>query len=434
MNLKALAERNRSFAADVGWSMAHDGTTVVANLVAFLLLGRNLGDAGYGAYVGVFGIIGPLAGLAWAGVGLAALQRIIRDQDDPAQVSRRMLGQGLLTGLVGTVVAIVIGALFIRTLPLIDIAALVVAELLALNVVLISAFVLQGVEGVPAASRLRIVVVAVRLLIVVGLHQLDLLTIRNIGLSGIVLFTLLTAWVLLVRLPRAGISIRPGRPSRSDARLAFSFSVPMVGSNIQLDGDKTVLNAYGMADVAGVYGAAFRVINMAMTPIRALQAAAFNRLLPHDEAALGQHTRRARRFALLNLVAVLPVCAVLFFAVDLLKPLLGDDFEESARMARWLLLFLPLKAVSDAPLGGLLGLGRATTRAWCMLAAAGCSLGLYVVLIPMWSWAGAVVGTVIGEFILLVVGTQRLVTWQRRHDDGVSNAEAVTPDLDDVPA
>jgi O-antigen/teichoic acid export membrane protein len=427
VKLGALLQRNRSFAADVGWSMAHDGTTVVANLVAFLLLGRNLGDAGYGAYVGVFGIIGPLAGLAWAGVGLAALQRIVRAEHDHEQVARRMLGQGLLTGIGGTVVAIGIGALFIRTLPLLDIAALVVAELLALNVVLISAFILQGVQGVPAASRLRMVVVGIRLLIVVGLHQLDLLTVRNIGLSGVVLFTLLTIWVLTVRLPRVGISVRPGRPTSEDSRLAFSFSIPMVGSNVQLDGDKTVLNAYGMADVAGVYGAAFRVINMAMTPIRALQAAAFNRLLPHDETAIGQHTRRARRFALLNLVAVLPVCVVLFFAVDVLKPLLGDDFEESARMARWLLLFLPLKAVSDAPLGGLLGLGRPTTRAWCVLAAAGVSLALYVVLIPIWSWAGAVVGTVVGEFVLLLVGTHRLVTWQRHHDAGVDAAADPAP-------
>ena len=101
-------------------------------------------------------------------------------------------------------------------------------------------------------------------------------------------------------------------------------------------------------------------------------------------------------------------------------------------MARWLLLFLPLKAVSDAPLGGLLGLGRPTTRAWCVLAAAGVSLVLYIALIPLWSWAGAVVGTVVGEFVLLLVGTHRLVTWQRRHDAGVGPVADRVPD--EIPA
>jgi O-antigen/teichoic acid export membrane protein len=200
----------------------------------------------------------------------------------------------------------------------------------------------------------------------------------------------------------------------------------MVGSSIQLDGDKTVLNAYGMADVAGVYGAAFRVVNMAFTPIKALNSAAHNRLLQNDPNARGEHVRRSARLAMLNLAAVLPIAAVLFFAVELLEPLLGDDFEQSAGIARWLLLFLPLKAVSNAPLGGLLGLGRTTTRAWVVLTAAGVSLGLYVALIPLWSWGGAVVGTVIGELVLLLVGTNRLRKWQRIHDESVSETRPET--------
>ena len=75
-----------SFANDVMWSLGFDGMTVVANILAVFLLIPILGDEGYGAYLGLFGIIGPLGGLAWAGVGLAALQRIVRDEQDPAAV------------------------------------------------------------------------------------------------------------------------------------------------------------------------------------------------------------------------------------------------------------------------------------------------------------------------------------------------------------
>ena len=426
MNVRALTSKHKSFATDVVWSMGFDGLTIVAQIVAFLLLGSNLGADGYGAYVGVFGVIGPLAGLAWAGVGLAALQQILRDSREPRLVASHMLGQGLLTGLGAVGVALIIGSLTVRTLSIVEIGALALAELLALNNVMISAFVLQAVSGVPAASRVRMSVVLLRLLIVLGLYATSQLTILNIGICGIIAFGSLTVWVLFVRLPREGIRVFPAKSTEDEARMAFSFALPMVGSSIQLDGDKTVLNAYGMADVAGVYGAAFRVVNMAFTPIRALNSAAHNRLLRNNPNARGEHVRRSARLAMLNLAAVLPIAAVLFFAVELLEPLLGDDFEESAGIARWLLLFLPLKAVSNAPLGGLLGLGRTTTRAWVVLTAAGVSLGLYVALIPFWSWGGAVVGTVIGELVLLLVGVNRLRKWQRVHDESVRETRPET--------
>lgn len=414
----AAQRRDRfAFANDLVWAMGFDGTTVVANIVAFWLLSKNLATAGYGAYIGLFGIIGPLGGLAWAGVGLASLQRIVRDGADPVRATRSMLGQGLAMASAGSVVATAVALATVRSLSLLEITSIVFAELMALTVVMISASVLQGVRGVPAASRLRITATLIRLIAVVGLFVTGRLTIASLGITTSIMFSLLTIWVLTRWLPAAGIRVLPGRFGKSDAAMALSFSIPMIGSNIQLNGDKTVLNAYGMEEVAGLYGAAFRVISMAFTPIRALQAAMHNRLLPHDASDFGLHVRRAKRFAMMNLVTVIPIGVVLFFAVGLFEPLIGADFAESSRMARWLLIFLPIKALSGVPLAGLLGLGRTTTRAWVMGISAALSLSLYVVLIPIWSWAGAVVGTVVGELVLLCLGTQRMVAWQNRSDE-----------------
>ncbi len=411
-----------SFANDVFWSLGFDGMTVVANIVAFYLLSINLNTAGYGAYIGLFGIIGPLGGLAWAGVGLAALQRIVRDEEDPTTVTRSMLGQGLALASAGSVLATAVALVTVRSLSLLEITSIVFAELMALTVVMISSFVLQGVKGVPTASRLRIAVVVIRLAVVVTLFFTGQLTIAALGISTSVLFSSMTLWVLFRSLPAAGLNVLPGRFTRDDRNIALSFSVPMIGSNLQLDGDKTVLNAYGMEEVAGVYGAAFRVINMAFTPIRALQGAMHNRLLPHDADDHGLHVRRAKSFALLNMATILPIGIVLYFAVDLFEPLIGEDFAESSRIARWLLIFMPIKALSGVPLGGLLGLGRTSTRAWVMGISALVSLSLYVALIPLWSWVGAVLGTVIGELVLLILGTERLLTWQRRSDAESTNA------------
>lgn len=405
-----------SLANDVMWALGFDGMTVVANIVAFWLLSKNLAPAGYGAYIGLFGIVGPIGGLAWAGVGLAALQRIVRDKEDPSRIARAMLGQGMLLAVGGSILAVVVARLTVRSLSMLEIGSIVFAELMALTIVLISAFVIQAVKGVPAASRLRIAVVLIRVVVVVSLFLTDRLTIAALGVSTSILFSLLSVWVLMRSLPSVGLNVLPGRFTSDDSKTALSFSIPMIGSNLQLNGDKTVLNAYGMEDIAGVYGAAFRVINMAYTPIRALQGAMINRLLPHDASDHGLHVRRAKKFAALNLVTILPIGVILFFAVDLFEPLIGEDFAESSRMARWLLLFLPLKALSGVPLSALQGLGRTSTRAWIMGVAAAVSLGLYVVLIPFWSWVGALIGTVVGEAVLLVLGVERMLTWQKRSD------------------
>ena len=407
-----------SFANDLFWSLCFDGFSVIANVVAFWLLSKNLAPAGYGAYIGLFGIVGPLGGLAWAGVGLAALQRIVRDEHDPVKVARAMLGQGMALALGGTLVAITIARFAVRTLSLFEISSIVFAELMALTIVMISSFILQGVKGVPAASRLRLVVLVIRVVVVVTLFFTDRLTIAALGVSTSILFSLLSVWVLMRSLPAVGLPVLPGGFGKDDSKIALSFSVPLVGSSLQLDGDKTVLNAYGMEDVAGIYGAAFRVINMAYTPIRALQSAMHNRMLPHDASDHGLHVRRAKRFAWMNIITIVPIGVILFFAVDLFEPIIGEDFAESAPIARWLLIFLPIKAVSSVPLAGLLGLGRTTTRAWVMGIAATISLGLYIVLIPSLSWVGAVIGTVVGETVLLILGVERLVTWQRRSDAG----------------
>lgn len=414
-----------SFANDVVWSLGFDGLNVVVNIAAVLLLIPILGPDGYGAYIGLFGIVGPLGGLAWAGVGLAALQRILRDERDPAEVTRSMLGQGLTLATIGTLVATGVGLLTIRTLSVLEIGTIVFAELLGVTIVMISSFVLQGIKGVPAASRLRIAVVLIRIFVVLALAATSQLTILNLGISTSVLFSALSVWVLVRALPNAGLNVLPGRFNKDDRNIALSFSVPMIGSNLQLDGDKVVLNAYGMEEIAGVYGAAFRVINIAFVPIRALQAAMHNRLLPHDADDHGLHVRRAKSFAMMNIVTVIPIGIALYFGVELLEPLLGEEFEESKRMARWLLIFMPIKALSGVPIGGLLGLGRTTTRAWVMGISAAVSVTLYIALIPSLSWVGAVIGTVIGELVLLVLGTERLLTWQRRSDEESLSAQTV---------
>ena len=106
----------------------------------------------------------------------------------------------------------------------------------------------------------------------------------------------------------------------------------------------------------------------------------------------------------------------LWIAAPSLLWLVGDEFEESVSIIRWLALFLPLRSLSQAPLNGLLGLGRIKPRLVALLTASATSLIAYLVLIPYHSWKGAVMGTIGSEVVLIVLGWGLLVVYQRRHD------------------
>ena len=90
--------------------------------------------------------------------------------------------------------------------------------------------------------------------------------------------------------------------------------------------------------------------------------------------------------------------------------LIGEKFRAAEDMIPWLLPFLPLTAVSNAPSNGLLGLGRLGVRASIYATSAVLSLGLYIALIPVFSehWKGAVVGTIAGEAFLAIAGWSAL--------------------------
>ena len=98
----------------------------------------------------------------------------------------------------------------------------------------------------------------------------------------------------------------------------------------------------------------------------------------------------------------------------------------------WLLPFLPLTAVSNAPSNGLLGLGKLGVRFGIYAAGALVSLTLYITMIPLMPagepWKGAVIGTIVGEAFLTIAGWVALRHFQQRH-----NATLDTPPSEPSP-
>lgn len=411
--------RKGGLANDTAWGALHDVSQLLVMTLTFLLLGRQLGVADYGRYAGMYGIVGPVGGLTWSGIVLAVLQRRLRERDDAATTARDFFGLSIGLGALATVAATIAASFVIKGLPVTTVLAVMVAELLANAVNSVAIAMVQAQNGFAPATRLRMITLAIRITVVASLAAVGELTITHIGIGYSVGFILYLGALLLRFLPRHGIPFRLGRPQKGIAPTTAKISLPIAASVLQQDGDKAVLNGFGYANQAGLYAAAFRVVAMGLMPLRALEGAAFQRFLPHDENARNEHTRRAARFSLLALGISLVLALGLFIARDFLSFIIGDDFAGAEDMIPWLLPFLPLTAVSNAPSNGLLGLGRLGVRAGIYGAGALISLSCYLVLIPRMGpdhWKGAVVGTIVGEAFLAVAGWTALFHFQRKHN------------------
>ena len=407
-------------ANDTAWGALHDLSQLFVMTATFLLLGRKLGVSDYGRYVGLYGIVGPVGGLTWSGITLAVLQRRLRERDGAGIVARDFFLMGICLGVVATIVATGIGATIIHGLGVGPILAVMFAELLAGAITAISIAMVQAEKGFAPATRLRLVVLAIRVSVVLGLAATDQLSIAHIALGYGIGFAVYLSVLLTKILPHHGIPFVLGRPQPGTAKLTGAIALPIAAGVLQQDGDKSVLNAYHYAHEAGLYGAAFRVVSMGLMPLRALEGAAFQRFLPHNANERNEHTRRAARYSVLALSGSIFVGIGILVASPLLDIIIGKDFAGAEKMVPWLLPFLPLTAVSNAPSNGLLGLGKLGVRAGIYTTSAIVSLSLYITMIPLMPtgehWKGAVIGTIAGEAFLAIAGWTALTYFQRKHN------------------
>ena len=355
----------RSLGRDAAWSFATDASMLVATVASFLLLGSSLDTDGYGTYVGLYAIVAPIGGAAYSGTMLAVLHRSLREQDSLRSVTRSSLTLVVVTGVVGTLLAVIIARqiLELGTLEMTfaggrraprrgadvgcrlsdpgDARPAQIGSAADRHGCISNGSGLGALEHRPTDAAVDRDRPRGRLLHD-GRHHglLAAAAARCLGAAGSI---------------ERGLRTFSGRTR-----------IPISAGLLHTDGDKAVLNAYGQSSTAGEYGAAFRFVSLALLPLRALDFAAFQRFLPHSEGARGEHWQRAVTYIKLSLALVTPLVIVLYLAAPALHHLVpGDaDFSGSTPMIRWLLLFLPLLAVSTAPNNALLGLGRIGTRAF----------------------------------------------------------------------
>jgi O-antigen/teichoic acid export membrane protein len=402
-------------ARETAWAIADQGVGVIGQTVSFFLLGTTLLPAGYGAYIGLFALIGPFLAFASSGVSLTILEHTVRDGEDRLTVVRSAMSVTAAAAMIATPVVVAVAAIFIDGISVLTLTLLTLSELLlnALLVAMVSSVMAQ--DGFIPAAQFRIGSSSVRIVMFLVLAALGWLNLDTLAIVQIGTISCVSLFIAMRVRTSLGAWPRPGQIHMRHVRSTFVYGTGIATSGVQNEGDKFVLVAAGFKADGGRYGAAFRIVQFGLLPINSLVFATHMSYLELGRAN-ADLMRRSLRFGGLCLIYGVVVGAVLFVAAPIVPAILGDEFARTETMIRWLAPVIVLRGVGTFPMNGLLGLGRNGLRTAIISSTALLSVILYLALIPSHSWRGAVAGTLISETALFLGGWIALFVCQRSRD------------------
>jgi O-antigen/teichoic acid export membrane protein len=366
------------------------GLRLVIQAAYFVLIARSLGPDAYGAFVAVVamaGVLGPFSGMGTPNLFIKNVRSGKRD-------AAICWGNGmLLTVLSGTLFsALVVGLSFVFHLKTGPFVILIVctSDLVFMKVTELAAF------GFAASDRMKqtsIQSVVISLLRLAGIAAL-MAVVHQVTLRRWVVAYLLTSLLGTTYAIWKGSQLW-GRPSidlralREDVAEGVFFSIGSSATTVYNDIDKIMLSKLSDFASTGVYAAAYRVIDVSLTPVRSLVSAAYPQFFRKGVAGM-----RATYSYALSLIAKAAIYGALTFAglwlcAPVLPHILGNKYDAVVPALRWLALIPLLRCFHVFLADALSGAGFQRIRTGIQVLVALINIGLNLIILPRYSWRGA---------------------------------------------
>ncbi len=380
-----------SLARNTLWMLVGQAARTLIQAAYFILVARSLDPAGYGAFAAVMGLVLIGAPFATMGAGLVMIKNVAREQG----LFPVYWGNSLLViGVSGCALLLVMwgaAALVLPpSIPALLVLSLGLAELVLARVAELCAQVFQAFQLLKWTAAIHLLLSAYRLLFIAILYAaLRSPTPLQWG------FGYLTATFLAAATAVAMVHVLHGRVrpvldrQRIELREGAFFSISLAAQSIYNDIDKTMLSRLSTLDASGVYGAAYRIIEVAFSPVSALLSASYAHFFQAGTTGVAGTTRLARR--LFPVAAAYSVAAGvgLVVAAPLVPLLLGPRYAVVGLVLMWLAPLLLLRSCHCFLANVLTGAGHQRTRSVVQVLVAVFNVLINLWLIPAYSWKGA---------------------------------------------
>jgi O-antigen/teichoic acid export membrane protein len=363
---------------------------LVIKAAYFVLVARSLGPDAYGAFVTVVAmaaLLGP-----FSGVGTPNL--FIKNVRSGKREAALCWGNGLLLTVLSGALLSSLGiglslALHLQT-PVFVVTVVCFADLVLLKVTELAAFGFTALDRMKQTSIQNVIASLLRLAGITGL----ILAMHKVTLHRWVLVYLLTTLLGTLYAISKGRQLW-GNPCvdlaalREDAAEGVFFSIAGSATTVYNDIDKIMLSKLSDLASTGVYAAAYRVIDVTMTPVRSLAAAAYPQFFRRGVDGLPATYHYALGLIAKTAIYGSLASAGLWLCAPVLPHVLGSRYAAVIPAVRWLALIPFLRCIHSFLADSFSGAGLQRTRTAIQVWVAFTNIGINLAILPRYSWRGA---------------------------------------------
>jgi O-antigen/teichoic acid export membrane protein len=233
----------------------------------------------------------------------------------------------------------------------------------------------------------------------VTFHHPTVVAWSAVSLAGSVLASLIAVTWATLHLGRPKLALHR---IRGDGAEGFYFSASLSAMTIYNDIDKTMVARLATLEAAGVYAAAYRLIDVAFIPVRAVLSAAFPGFFRSGADGIQSSIRYGRRLLIRVLPYSLFAFAVLMTAAPVVPRILGHQYANVTEALRWLAVLPILKTLHYFIADSLTGAGYQRLRTFVQAGIAGFNGLINLWVIPLYGWRGAAWSSIVSDGLLLI--------------------------------
>ncbi len=405
-----------ALARNTGYVFLGSGLRLIIQALYFIEIARSLGATKYGAFIGVVALVGIAYPFADLGSGNLLVKNVSRDRNHfatywgQALVTTACFGSFLL-GLVLVVSRFVLAG----NIPVRLVVLIALSDILGLSTITTCAQAFLAVERLNWTATLNVLISASRL---IGATVLIEFTRHPSALQwGYVYFcstVFVTAVACALVWSQLGAPILNWRRSIAEIREGCYFSASLSAQTIYNDIDKTMLTRLGSLDAAGIYGAAYRLIDVSFSPVSSILMASYAQFFRTGAQGIAACLKYARPLLLRSIAYAVLICAILLVSAGAVPYILGPEYSRTVEALRWLSVLPFLKVLHYFFSNVLTGAGHQGVRTSIQVVVALFNVLINLWIIPLFSWRGAAWSSIASDALLACgVGTAALILSRR---------------------
>ena len=380
------------------------GLRLIIQAAYFVLIARSLGPTAYGAFAAVVALVSVLG--PFSGMGTTNL--FIRDVRSGKRDAVICWGNGLLitigSGSLLTAVVLAVNSLFHLKTSSFIVLVVCISDLIFMKITELAAFGFAASNRMKDTSIQSVVVSLLRLAaigtLVLALHSVSLsewvwaYLVSGIIGTGYAVYRGTTLW---------------GRPKlqlsslREDLSEGLFFSISTSATSVYNDVDKIMLGRLSDFVSTGIYSAAYRLIDVSMTPVRSLVSAAYPVFFKKGIDGIVSTYPYAKSLITKASMYGVAISASLWICAPILPLVLGKQYILAVPALRLLAPIPLLRCVHVFLADSLSGAGFQRIRTGIQVGVGVVNVAANLYILPRFSWRGAAWTSLACDGLLVVV-------------------------------